>query len=116
MTLCNDEERKDIKKLSRKLNQHLSPYILPAKTVQQMHEFITQQIDPVLHEIEVEMQQDRELLNAYREAQRAENMIKYRSDIQSRPRAEWHKNKKDKLELKRESFKDLQNIKQKFDD
>jgi ATP-dependent RNA helicase DDX27 len=37
VTLCNDEERKDLKKLARKLNQHLSPYILPAKTVQQMH-------------------------------------------------------------------------------
>jgi hypothetical protein len=33
-----------------------------------MHNFITQQIDPVLHEIEVDLQQDRELLNAYKEA------------------------------------------------
>jgi hypothetical protein len=43
------------------------------------------------------MQQDRELLNAYKEAQRAENMIKYKSEIMSRPRAEWHTNRKGKL-------------------
>ena len=33
VTLCNDEERKDIKKLSRKLNQNISPYILNPKLV-----------------------------------------------------------------------------------
>lgn len=115
VTLCNDEERKDIKKLSKKLNSNMSPYILQPKLVQQMHDFITDVIDPILHQIEVEMTQDRELLNAYKEAQRAENMIKYRSEIQSRPRAEWHSNRREKLEIKRESFADLKNIKEKFD-
>lgn len=115
VTLCNDEERKDIKKLSKKLNSNISPYILQPKIVQQMHDFISNVIDPILHEIEVEMTQDRELLNAYKEAQRAENMIKYRSEIQSRPRAEWHSNRREKLEIKRESFADLKNIKEKFD-
>lgn len=115
VTLCNDEERKDIKKLSKKLNSNISPYILQPKIVQQMHDFITNVIDPILHQIEVEMTQDRELLNAYKEAQRAENMIKYRSEIQSRPRAEWHSNRREKLEIKRESFADLKNIKEKFD-
>ena len=80
-----------------------------------MHTFITQQIDPILHEIEVELQQDRELLNAYKEAQRADNMIKYKADIFSRAKAEWHTNRKAKLELQRESYKDLQNIRDKFD-
>lgn len=42
VTLCNDEERKDIKKLSKKLSSNIQPYILQAKLVQQMHEFITQ--------------------------------------------------------------------------
>ena len=115
VTLCNDEERKDIKKLSRKLNSHLSAYVLQPKLVQQMHTFITQQIDPILHEIEVELQQDRELLNAYKEAQRAENIIKYKAEIHSRVRAEWHTNRKAKLALQRESYKDLKNIKEKFD-
>jgi hypothetical protein len=42
-------------------------------------------------------------------------MIKYRAEIKSRPRAEWHTNRREKLELKRESFKDLKNIKEKYD-
>ncbi len=61
------------------------------------------------------MQQDRELLNAYKEAQRAENLIKYKADIMSRPKAEWHSNRREKLEIKRESYNDLKNIKEKFD-
>jgi len=32
-TLCNDEERKEIKKLCRKLNQNIAPYILQNKQV-----------------------------------------------------------------------------------
>jgi superfamily II DNA/RNA helicase len=56
VTLCNDEERKDLKKLSRKLNSHISAYVLQPKLVQQMHTFITEHIDPVLHEIEVDLQ------------------------------------------------------------
>lgn len=115
VTLCNDEERKDIKKLSRKLNQNISPYILQPRLVQEMHEFITNEIDPVIHEIQTELIQDRELLNAYRDAQRAENIIKHKKEIMSRPRAEWHNNRKEKLELKRESFKDLKTISEKFE-
>ena len=42
-------------------------------------------------------------------------MIKYKADIFSRAKAEWHTNRKAKLQLKRESYKDLQNIKDKFD-
>lgn len=33
VTLCNDEERKDIKKLTRKLSQNVTPYILQNKMV-----------------------------------------------------------------------------------
>jgi hypothetical protein len=42
-------------------------------------------------------------------------MIKYKAEIHSRARAEWHTNRKAKLELQRESYKDLKNIKEKFD-
>ena len=31
VTLCNDEERKDLKKLCRKLGQNVAPYILQPK-------------------------------------------------------------------------------------
>jgi len=42
-------------------------------------------------------------------------MIKYKAEIFSRAKAEWHTNRKSKLLLKRESYKDLKNIKEKFD-
>ena len=42
-------------------------------------------------------------------------MIKYKSEIKSRPRAEWNSNRREKLEIKRESYADLKNIKEKFD-
>lgn len=41
VTLCNDEERKDIKKLAKKLGSNISPYILTAKLVKQVHDFIS---------------------------------------------------------------------------
>jgi hypothetical protein len=41
-------------------------------------------------------------------------MIKYREEIKARPRAEWTTNRREKLETKRESYKDLKNIKDKF--
>ena len=52
---------------------------------------------------------------AYRDAQRAENMIKYKDEIMSRPKSEWHKTLKQKKDLRKESNKDLDNIKEKFD-
>jgi len=97
--MCNDEERKDLKKLSRKLNQNLHVYVMQSKIVKEMHDFLLHTIDPLLHTIEVELQQDRELENAYKEAQRAENMIKYKAEIMARPKAEWHNSRKDKLNL-----------------
>ena len=54
LTLCNDEERKDIKKLIRKLNQNLTTYMVPPKLVKQLHDFITDKLDPVVREIELE--------------------------------------------------------------
>ena len=42
-------------------------------------------------------------------------MIKYKADIMSRPRAEWHNSRKDKLTLQRESRKDLTHIKENFE-
>jgi hypothetical protein len=55
VTFCNDEERKDIKKVVHKMGQNVMPYNLPQKVVQQMHEFITSQIDPLLQKLTLEL-------------------------------------------------------------
>ena len=61
-----------------------------------MHEFITNQIDPLLQKLSLELDQDDEIQKAYMEAQRAENMIKHKAEILSKPKAEWHTSKKEK--------------------
>lgn len=53
---------------------------------------------------------------ALREAQRAENMIKYKDEIKSRPKSEWIHNKEQKQEIKKQSKKELSSIKDKFGD
>jgi len=116
LTLCNDEERKDIKKLIRKLNQNLTTYMVPPKLVKQLHDFITDTLDPVIREIELEQIQDKELQQAYREAERAENLVKFKDEIQSRPKNEWHKSVKQKKEVQKESRKELSTIRSKFDE
>lgn len=61
VTFCNDEERKDIKKVVHKMGQNVMPYNLPQKVVQQIHEFITSQIDPILQKLTLELDQDDEI-------------------------------------------------------
>ena len=60
--------------------------------------------------------QDREIERAYKEAARAENMVKYRDEIMSRPKNEWHKTFKEKKDLRKESKRDLKNVGAKFDE
>lgn len=115
VTLCNEEERKEIKKLTRKLNQSVLPYMLTAKQVVATHDFIAQTLDPLIHEMELEILADKEIEQAYKEASRAENIFKYKKDIMSRPKNEWFTTKKKTDELKKESKKDLKNIKSNFD-
>ena len=68
VTLCNDEERKDIKKLLRKLNQNLTNYVIPPKLIKATHDFIQQHLDAVVHEIDLDITQDKEMEQAYRDA------------------------------------------------
>jgi ATP-dependent RNA helicase RhlE len=40
ITLCNDEERKEIKQLSRKMGSQLSSYMIAPKIIKAAHDFI----------------------------------------------------------------------------
>ena len=73
-------------------------------------------LDPALREIQLEQLQDKEIEAAYKEAQRAENLVKYRDEIMSRPKTEWFKSFKEKKDLQNESKKDLKNVGDKFDE
>ena len=43
-------------------------------------------------------------------------MIKYKDEIQNRPKNEWHKSVKQKKEVQKESRKELSTIRDKFDE
>ena len=58
------------------------------------HNFIAKQVDPLLHEMEIEIAQDREMEKAFREAERAQNLITHKDEIKSRPKTEWIMTKK----------------------
>jgi uncharacterized membrane protein len=49
-----------------------------------------------LKELQLEESSDKELQKAMMEAKRAENMIKYREEIQNRPKNMWLKSEKQK--------------------
>lgn len=81
VTLCNDVERTEIKKLNRKLGHAITPYTLQQKSVQKLFDLILKQLDTPLKELQLEESSDKELQKAMMEAKRAENMIKYREEI-----------------------------------
>jgi hypothetical protein len=41
--------------------------------------------------------------------------VKFKKEIMSRPKSEWHSSNKQRTELKKDSKKDLKNIRNKFD-
>jgi superfamily II DNA/RNA helicase len=94
ITLCNDIERTEIKKLTRKLGHHITPYTLQAKHVQKTFDVILNKLDHLVKDVQIEEAGDSELQKAMMEAKRAENMIKYKEDIANRPKSVWLKNEK----------------------
>jgi ATP-dependent RNA helicase DDX27 len=95
VTLCNDQERTEIKKLNRKLGHPITPYTLQQKTVQKMFEQVVS-MDAMVKDLLIEEAGDKELQQGLMEARRAENLIKYRDEIQNRPKNVWLKNEKQK--------------------
>jgi len=116
ITLTNEEERKEIKKLTRKMNQNLNSYMVNPKLITTCHNFIVSQVDAILHDIELELLEDHEMEKAYKEAMKAENMWKHRDEIESRPKSEWIMTAKEKSELKIKSKKNLKVMRKDFDE
>lgn len=110
ITLCNEEERKDLKKLSRKLNQTVTTFTVQPNAVQPFFERIRKHLDKVVKSIQCELEEEKENREALREIERGENMLKYREEIMSRPRKEWFVGNKRRNEVAKDSKKDLKNI------
>lgn len=52
ITMCNEEERKDLKKLSRKLNQNVSTFSIQPKFLTHHFELIKSKLDRVVRDIQ----------------------------------------------------------------
>lgn len=100
VTLCNDIERTEIKKLTRKLGHQINPYTLNQKQIQKAFEVILGQLDGLVKDLLIEEAGDKELQQAVMEARRAENMIKYKDEIENRPKNVWLKSEKQKKDIK----------------
>ena len=61
------------------------------------------------------MEAEREQKEAERELRRSENMIRYKADIESRPKKEWFMGHGKRSNIAKESKEDLKNIKNKFE-
>lgn len=106
ITLCNDEERKEIKKLTRKLGHQVTPYTVQPKQIQKTFEKFTKGgLDSLIKIIGAWEAEDKEYQEALKDAQRAENMIKYKEEIMNRPKKMWHQGSanQDKKEAKKQS-------------
>ena len=51
ITLCNEEERKELKKLNRKLNQNLNTFTVQQKFVEPIFLKIKDTLDPIVNDI-----------------------------------------------------------------
>ena len=85
ITLCNEQERKDLKKLSRKVNQNVNTFSIQNKFVDDYFDTLKQNFNLVISQVQNEINTEKEEKETLRELQRSENMIKFKKDIESRP-------------------------------
>lgn len=116
VTLCNDVERTEIKKLTRKLGHQVTPYTLQVKQVQKLFTLFADKLDQVVKALQLEEAGDKELQQGLMEARRAENLIKHKEEIANRPKAVWLKSDKQKKEIKVKSKEELKDIGKRFDE
>lgn len=85
ITLCNEEERKELKKLNRKLNQNLNTFSILSKFVEPIFKKIKKDLNQVVSDIQIELENEREMREAEKELKRSENLIRYKDEIKNRP-------------------------------
>jgi len=62
-----------------------------------------------------ELEQEREMREAMRDLEKSQNMIKYKDEIENRPKKEWFIGKRRREEISKESKANLKEIKSKFE-
>lgn len=89
VNLCNEEERKELKKLTRKLNQNMNTFAVQNKFVHSIFDLIRSKLDEAIKTIQCEIAEAKEMKEAMRDLEKSKNMIKYKDEIMNRPKKEW---------------------------
>jgi ATP-dependent RNA helicase DDX27 len=107
ITICNEEERKVIKKIARKSKSALKAYSIKNTLLASIEEAVAKigvHIEKLLEEEKV----DRNMVKAEVERQKAVNMIEHSDEISNRPKKMWFKEKTEtKKQKSLEKRKDL---------
>ena len=85
ISICNEDERKELKKLVKKNKDILLKYTLKTKTVEE----ISAKIDGIksyLNEVEKQERLEKQYFLATVEMATAENVIKHKDEIMNRPK------------------------------
>jgi ATP-dependent RNA helicase DDX27 len=88
ITLANDDEMKEFKKMAKKTNEEVHTRQLDFLQVKPFVQHL-KQLEPKIKKIFVHERLDRELEKAEMEAAKAQNMLDHESEIYNRPKREW---------------------------
>eukprot|EP01022_Parablepharisma_sp_SALTPOND_P020276 TRINITY_DN3641_c2_g1_i1.p1 TRINITY_DN3641_c2_g1~~TRINITY_DN3641_c2_g1_i1.p1 ORF type:complete len:676 (-),score=96.91 TRINITY_DN3641_c2_g1_i1:72-2099(-) len=94
ITICSEDERRDLKKVVKKNKDKLLKYSLKMKSVEELAEKI-EGITEYMHDVEKQEKVEKQYFLANVEMARAENVIKYKDQIMNRPKREWRLGKKE---------------------
>jgi len=101
MSICNDDDRKSIKKLSRKENFTLNLIKIDNSFIKVYYKKLIETKEEVNRKIEDDLV-EYELKEAEREIDHTMNMKIFKEDIFNKPRKNWYLNKKERIEKKKE--------------
>jgi len=108
ITICDEDERKELKKLVKKNKDKLLKWSIKKKATD---ELVTQieGIEKYIEEIEKQERLEKQYFMANIDIARAENIIKYKDQIMNRPKREWKLSKKKNQEQKLTKRKEKKN-------
>lgn len=98
------------------MNQNLNTFSIQNKFVEPIFAKIKKDLNQVVTDIQIELENEREMKEAERELKRTENLIKYKDEIKSRPQKEWFQSNKRKETVKKEAKENLKDMKKNFED
>lgn len=109
ITICNDEERTLIKKISRKEGYNINTFSVTKTVINSFEEKLVKLEEFVLKVMQQE-KEEKQIDYAMRDAEKAQNLITYAEEIKGRPKKTWFKSEKNKNELKKKELDNLGKI------